>query len=373
MLAGIAEGESRWPERTGGNKGIVMQTAAAIALNGRETARPTPAADSQKVVQHMVRLNVAGLPRNYELFHEALIGLNGGLAQDIAALGPHPQQEALDELGLRYRLVGHYGLAGERARDEASRVLTQTASRLAEGRLHHQAFARACETILKSVSGQQEQQSLADFMAEVDYLASSLSAVLAAERTIGAKLEEDIERLTALERGICAMQVAAVTDKITGLPNRIGLNRALDDLYGQEEGAAGSALVMVDIDDFKGLNDRYGTQTGNKLLKKLAGLFRKTVKKNDFIARTEGDEFAFLFANVGMQDAMAIAERLRGCVEDNLVFAASDTSEAGGLTISVGVALSGDAATPGQLQANARVALLAAQSNPRQPVQAFGR
>jgi diguanylate cyclase (GGDEF)-like protein len=97
------------------------------------------------------------------------------------------------------------------------------------------------------------------------------------------------------------------------------------------------------------------------------------VKKNDFIARTEADEFAFLFANVGMQDALTIAERLRSSVEDNLVFAASDTSEASGLTISVGVALSGDAATSGQLQANARVALLAAQSNPRQPVQAFGR
>lgn len=262
---------------------------------------------------------------------------------------------------------------GDRSRIEASRILKETAERLAEGRLHHRAFTRACETILKSALGQQDHQSLGDFMAEVEYLASSLSAVLAAEQTIGTRLDEDIERLTALERGISAVQAAAVTDRITGLPNRIGFNRALDDLYGQEDGAAGSALIMIDIDDFKGLTARYGMQTGNKLLKKLAGLFRKTVKKNDFIARMESDEFAFLFANVGMQDALAIAERLRGSVEDNLVFAASDTSEASGLTISVGVALSGDAATPSRLQANARVALLAAQSNPRQPVQAFGR
>jgi diguanylate cyclase (GGDEF)-like protein len=350
-----------------------MPTAVANALNARETARPASVTDIQKVAQHMMRLNVAGLPRNYELFYEALIGLNAGLAQDIAALGPHPQQEALDELGLRYRLVGHYGLAGDHSRNEASRILKETAERLAEGRLHHRAFTRACETVLRSVSGQQDHQSLADFMAEVEYLASSLSAVLAAEQTIGTRLEEDIERLSTLERGISAVQAAAVTDKITSLPNRIGLNRALDNLYGQEVGPAGSALVMIDIDDFKGLNARYGTQTGNKLLKKLASLFRKTVKKNDFIARTEADEFACLFSNVGMQDALAIAERLRSSVEDNLIFAASDTSEAGSLTISVGVALSGDAATSGQLQANARVALLAARTNPRQPVQAFGR
>lgn len=74
-----------------------------------------------------------------------------------------------------------------------------------------------------------------------------------------------------------------------------------------------------------------------------------------------------------MKDAIAIADRLRASVEDNLVFATSDKTDRGRLTISIGVALSTDAATPGQLQANARVALLAAQSNPRLPVQAFGR
>jgi diguanylate cyclase (GGDEF)-like protein len=190
---------------------------------------------------------------------------------------------------------------------------------------------------------------------------------------IGAKLQEDIKALEVLERGISAMQSATAADKITGLANRIALNRVISELYEREEGAAGSALILVDIDNFAELKDRYGTQAGNKLLKKLAGLFRKSIKKNDFVARTEADEFAFLFSNVGMQDAMAIAERLRASVEDNLVFATSDKVNPDSLTISIGVALSADAATPGQLQANARVALFAAQSNPRQPVQAFGR
>jgi diguanylate cyclase (GGDEF)-like protein len=349
-----------------------MQNASANALVPREAARPAPMADIQKIAQHMARLNVAALPRNYELFHEAIVGLNAGLAQDIAALGPQPQQPMLDELGLKYRLVGHCGLAGETSRNEASRMLRDVAERLAEGLKHKNAFARACGTILKSVSGHDD-QSLAAFLSEVDYLTASLSTVLAAEMEIGAKLQDDIKTLETLERGISAMQSAAIADRITGLPNRIALNRTIADLYEREEGAAGSALIMVDIDNFTDLNDKYGTQAGNKLLKKLAGLLQKSIKKNDFIARTEGDEFALLFSNVGMQDAMTIAERLRASVEDNLVFATSDKAGPGRLTISIGVALSTDAATPGQLQANARVALLAAQSNPRLPVQAFGR
>ncbi|PDT05178.1 GGDEF domain-containing protein [Rhizobium chutanense] len=349
-----------------------MQNASANALVPREAARPSPMTDIQRIAQHMARLNVAALPRNYELFHEAIVGLNAGLAQDIAALGSQPQQPMLDELGLKYRLVGHCGLAGETSRNEASRMLRDVAERLAEGLKHRDAFARACGQILKSVSSH-EDQSLAAFTSEVDYLSASLAAVLSAEMDIGARLQDDIKALEVLERGISAMQSATVADKITGLANRIAFNRVIAELYEREEGAAGNALIMVDIDNFAELNDRYGTQAGNKLLKKLAGLFRKSIKKNDFVARTEADEFAFLFSNVGMQDAMAIAERLRASVEDNLVFATSDKIAPGRLTISIGVALSADAASPGQLQANARVALFAAQSNPRQPVQAFGR
>ncbi len=109
-----------------------MPNASANAVVPREAVRPGPIADIQKIAQHMARLNVAGLPRNYELFHEAIVGLNGGLAQDIAALGPQPQQAMLDELGLKYRLVGHCGLAGETSRNEASRLLREVAERLAE-------------------------------------------------------------------------------------------------------------------------------------------------------------------------------------------------------------------------------------------------
>src|ERR1044072_8810296 len=109
-----------------------MQNASANALVPREAAHPTPVADIQRIAQHLTRLNIAALPRNYELFHEAIIGLNAGLAQDIAALGAQPQQAMLDELGLKYRLVGHCGLAGETSRNEASRMLREVAERLAE-------------------------------------------------------------------------------------------------------------------------------------------------------------------------------------------------------------------------------------------------
>ncbi|MBW9112855.1 GGDEF domain-containing protein [Rhizobium cauense] len=350
-----------------------MRTAPNSQAQREAVQRPAAApTDIQRIAQHMARLAIAGLPRNYELLHEAIIGQNAALAQDIAALGPTPRQASLDELGLKYRLVSHCGLANEISHAETSKMLRDAADRLSEVLRQKQAFVRAAETVLQSIAGNPD-QSLSSFMSEMDYLSTSLSNVVASEKDIEARLKSDVERLEAIELGIAAAHSASATDKLTGIPNRIALNKAIADLYEREEGASGNALIMVDVDDFKALNVRYGTQVGTRLLKKLADLFRKSIKKNDLVARTDGDEFAFLFANVGMQEALAIAERLRASVEDHMTFAASDNSATVGLTISLGVALSADATTASQLQANARVALLSAQSNRRQPVQAFGR
>lgn len=350
-----------------------MRTAPNSQVQREAAPRPAAApTDIQRIAQHMTRLAIAGLPRNYELLYEAIIGQNAALAQDIAALGPSPRQASLDEIGLKYRLVSHCGLSSEISHAEKSRMLRDAVDRLSDSLRQKQAFLRAAETALQSIAGKPD-QSLGSFMSEMEYLSTSLSNVLASEKEIEARLKSDVERLEAIELGIAAAHSASVTDKLTGIPNRIALNKAIADLYDREKGAAGSALIMVDVDDFKAFNSRYGTQIGTRLLKKLADLFRKSIKKNDLVARTDGDEFAFLFANVGMQEALAIADRLRASVEDHMTFAASDHAAPSGLTISLGIALSADATTASQLQANARVALHAAQSNRRQPVQAFGR
>lgn len=348
-----------------------MRNAASNAQTQREAARPPVATDIQRVSQHIMRLGIAGFPRNYELLHEAIIGQNAALAQDIAALGPTPKQSSLDELGLKYRLVSHCGMIDSVSQAETGKLLRDIADQLAESLAGKKSFVRATAAVLGSIVDSPD-QSLSSLMSEMEYLSRTLEETLAAETALEAKLESDMERLDALARGVAAAHAAATTDKLTGLPNRIALNKTMADLYEREEGAAGSALIMVDIDEFKAFNSRYGQQIGSRLLKKLADIFRKSIKKHDFVSRTDGDEFAFLFANVGMQEAVAIAERLRTAAEDNLIFAASDTASAR-LTVSLGIALSGDAATASQLQANARVALHAAQSNRRQPVQAFGR
>lgn len=217
-----------------------------------------------------------------------------------------------------------------------------------------------------------DDQSLAAFLSEVDYLTASLSTVLAAEMEIGAKLQDDIKTLETLERGISAMQSAAIADRITGLPNRIALNRTIADLYEREEGAAGSALIMVDIDHFTDLNDKYGTQAGNKLLKKLAGLLQKSIKKTISLPapRVTNSPSCFPMSACRMQLLSPSA-----CAPPSRTISSSrhPTRPIAAGSPSRSAWRSAPMLQRRQLQANARVALLAAQSNPRLPVQAFGR
>jgi hypothetical protein len=94
----------------------------------------------------MTRLKVKNLPRNYQLFYEALYGQDRRLAEEIDALGPLPSQSGLDEIGLKYRLVSHCGLVARKSESDAAEMLREVADQLAKGLMKKQRFARETET-----------------------------------------------------------------------------------------------------------------------------------------------------------------------------------------------------------------------------------
>jgi diguanylate cyclase (GGDEF)-like protein len=85
----------------------------------------------------------------------------------------------------------------------------------------------------------------------------------------------------------------AVTDAMTGLPNVAALQIRLS------ENSSPGAVVVCDLDGFKGVNDRFGHLMGNRLLEALADSFRKSCRTGDFIARLGGDEFVLLLDGIG--------------------------------------------------------------------------
>lgn len=324
----------------------------------------------QKIAGHMAKHGIPGLPRNYELVHEAVSGHDPALARGLAALGQRPSQHALDTLGLKHRLLGHCGIAEERLQADASGLLDKLGEHISLGILHKQTFARALETILKSIR-EDESRGIGELVAELDFLNGAASDLLHSETELGLKLKTGLKQMEAAKRAAEMAKAATEKDRLTGLPNRLAFMKRLEDLYGHDVPPSDHALVIVDIDDFRSINHQYGEEAGNRLLQRLATIFRKTIKKNDVVARIDGDDFAFLFSEVSAEDAHAIAERLHAAVENNLVFATEHGSTHGGLGLSIGFALTHDADAPMQLLAHAEAALNTARANPRAPIAGY--
>jgi two-component system, cell cycle response regulator len=106
-------------------------------------------------------------------------------------------------------------------------------------------------------------------------------------------------------------------DPLTGLPNRRALMERLQQAWARMERYGGTlSFVMADIDHFKGINDRYGHQVGDKLLQEVAKAIAKQCRETDLPARYGGEEFAILVPDEAAPGAMQLAERCRRRVEE---------------------------------------------------------
>jgi len=108
-----------------------------------------------------------------------------------------------------------------------------------------------------------------------------------------------------------AVEQMAVTDGLTGLYNRRYFQQALErELSRADRGGGSLALLLLDIDHFKVLNDTYGHAIGDAVLKKIATVLHETLRKGDVLARYGGEEFVVLLPQATYQGAQEFAQRV---------------------------------------------------------------
>src|SRR5690242_21240706 len=132
----------------------------------------------------------------------------------------------------------------------------------------------------------------------------------------------------------------AITDQLTGLHNRRYMSRHLDNLVaGAKNSGKPIAFVIMDIDYFKSVNDTYGHDIGDEVLREFASRISANVRGIDLACRYGGEEFVVVMPETDMELASTVAERLRRSVE-TAPFAISRTPHSLNITISIGIASS---------------------------------
>lgn len=155
----------------------------------------------------------------------------------------------------------------------------------------------------------------------------------------------------------------AATDPLTGVANRRSIERLGEEaIVAAHAKAHGLCILVLDIDHFKPVNDRYGHLTGDRALARVAGACSTALRQHDLLGRTGGEEFLVILPRTGMAQARHVAERIRAAVEE-LTF--TDIDPGLRLTVSIGVAELREGEDLQALCARADLALYAAKDTGR--------
>jgi diguanylate cyclase (GGDEF)-like protein len=131
------------------------------------------------------------------------------------------------------------------------------------------------------------------------------------------------------------LRLDSSTDPMTGLLNRRGLQEVLERY--EASGQSFSAITL-DIDHFKNVNDTFGHDVGDSVIRKLAELMRTSARKDDALCRVGGEEFLLILPDTDLSIAKEVAERLRNLVAEHPI------PIVGSITISLGIAHRPDSA-----------------------------
>ena len=171
-----------------------------------------------------------------------------------------------------------------------------------------------------------------------DALRGMASTLLSRKEALAAsnvRLEQTVAVRTAeLAKANEELRLLARQDTLTRLPNRFAANERLrSEFVLMKRSHNVYAVLMMDVDFFKQVNDTHGHAVGDQVLQWVANILRTTLRESDFIARFGGEEFLALLPSTTLKAACQVAEKLRQAVE------AAPDPVAGRITLSIGIAL----------------------------------
>jgi len=143
-------------------------------------------------------------------------------------------------------------------------------------------------------------------------LLNALGSLIAAHQNTASRIKAE-EKLFRTQQQLREM---ATSDPVTGIANRYMVVQELERLFERSQAGEDLALLFVDVDHFKRVNDTYGHDVGDQVLRHVAEAISRTLRPSDTIGRYGGEEFLVGLPGCGADDAQMIAERTRRAVAE---------------------------------------------------------
>lgn len=315
----------------------------------------------------MARQEAAYHPVSYTLWYEHVAGINPPLSVALTARLDCNQPLTEDEV---YRLYMRHVSERDAAvldtlQQRLQSLLDDTARTFNSAGEDTGQFAR---TLRSSRSDLAEEATVAKVQQVISRLLGEAQRMEAVTQILTEKLEGRTEEVKALTKKLQQAQTEALVDPLCGIANRRGFVREARAMVESGEGLNGCALVLVDVDHFKHINDSYGHLLGDKVLRTIAATLRSHLTGRCLTARIGGEEFALLLPQTPLAGARAIAEQIRAAVARGKISRDQTTEIVGAITASFGIAVGDGNDTLETLMFRADQALYAAKRAGRNQV-----
>jgi diguanylate cyclase len=264
------------------------------------------------VLTQLKKLGVSSMPSNYEVYYHAMSGSNPSLLRALAELGSNPAQGEIDEVA-----EVHFPQRAEaKVVHNAQKQLTQQIGDLQSMATAEAAGLREFSDNMNNVSAVLGKEEITTQKAFEALGALIAAAKLKTEGT-DSLIRDFAEQGVILEQTKKELDEArrlAIEDQTTGALNRRAFDDALHAIYETKDYFQYS-LVLLDIDHFKKVNDKYGHPAGDKVLKLVATLVKENLRGGIPLYRFGGEEFGFFLKNLDSTIVAKVAERVRSAVE----------------------------------------------------------
>lgn len=279
-------------------------------------------------------------PPAYSVWYEHLAGLNPPLSEALEArVRDNPTAVPLPVLEDLYaeHIQGRDRDQSDRVHAALTELLRRVATTVSSSGTGVDAFAQAldqCEAELSAINDVSGLQRVIRTVVDATVFARAANDALRQE-VDAARAEVD-----ALKEQVGALEGEVLTDPLTGLRNRRGFEKACARTYGRDpELLSQAAILVVDIDHFKQVNDSYGHLFGDRVIRACAEVLTNSVKGRDLAVRFGGEEFLVLLPQTSQAGALAVAEQIRVAFSRVRIRRTGSTDTARPVSLSVGVAI----------------------------------
>lgn len=324
------------------------------------------------VIQRMAAQPAAFTPHTYAVWYEYILGINHRLNLELDRL--QAEDREIDDDAI-FRLFKRY--VSDDRQQEINRLLREDIKQLLS-RLINLTGDTDKKAILYGDNLQAYGEQLLtkpdpDTLNQlIDIMVNDTHSMHGSMIKLHHELEHSKEEVGNLQQELESARREALIDPLTGVYNRRGLEiQAQKLLVDGISVSRGLSLLMVDIDNFKNINDTYGHVFGDRVISTMAGTLKSKVKGQDTVARMGGEEFVILLPETSLEGATTLAEQIRQRIEQGKIRRPNSKDQVGRITVSIGIAAFREGETLEEWLDRADKALYSSKQGGRNRVSAY--